>query len=350
MNIISASRRTDIPAFYGDWFMSRIREGAAGFINPFGGQRYTASLLPQDVLFIVFWSKNFGPFLKHLDELDALGYRFYFQFTITGNPKIFEENTPQTEQAIEVARRLTERYSPEHVVWRFDPIVFSAITTPDQIRETFTKLVKAMEGATQRCVFSYVQHYGKVRRNFESLHNEHGIIFRADPEDKGKSAHSRALEFDLTKDEKRAFACELAGIAAEHGINLYTCCGDYLISNSCGSVPLIQKAHCVDGELIARLAGGDRAGSLKIKPTRKECGCYESRDIGAYDCCPHGCRYCYANVNKEKAISNYERLAQNTGLFSMNVDVGREEFPVENPDVVRRENDVIRNAQLDFND
>ncbi|MFA6450291.1 MAG: DUF1848 domain-containing protein [bacterium] len=324
-NIISASRRTDIPAFYGDWFMNRIREGAAGFVNPFGGQRYNVSLRPEDVIFIVFWSKNFEPFLKHLDELDERGYKFYFQFTITGLPKVFEENTPMAAQAVETSRLLADRYSPDHVLWRFDPIIFTSITSPAETLERFVELAGAMEGVTRRCYFSYVQFYGKVRRNFEEIYSKRGITFRADPDEERKRTESKAFTYDLTRGEKIAFARELSVHAAGRGIDMHTCCGDYLLNGGGDGGPSIYKAHCVDGELIERLTGG--VCGAPLKPTREECGCYESRDIGAYNTCPHGCHFCYANVNKEMAAKNFELLSARVAAFSMNYEIAREEFP-----------------------
>ncbi len=131
-NIISISRRTDIPAFYSDWLMHRLRRGRAGYLNPFGGKKCAVSLLPEDVLFIVFWSKNYQPLLQHLDELDRMGYKFYFHFSITGQPKQLEVNTIPWEKAVEQAQQLSQRYSSQHVLWRFDPIVLSSVTYVDQ--------------------------------------------------------------------------------------------------------------------------------------------------------------------------------------------------------------------------
>jgi len=124
--IISVSRRTDIPAFYGDWFMNRLKEGFAGVVNPFGGQKYIVSLKPEDVRCFVFWSKNFTPFFENLKVIESLGYKFYFNYTVTGLPNIFERNLDK-ESAVETLKQLSRIYSPRHINWRFDPIIISNI-------------------------------------------------------------------------------------------------------------------------------------------------------------------------------------------------------------------------------
>jgi hypothetical protein len=325
--IISVSRRTDIPAFYPDWLMARIRDGAAGYLNPFGGRKFTVSLRPEDVLFIVFWSKNYKPLIRHLDELDERGFKFCFHFTITGLPRELERGTPSWQSTVEQAHDLARRYSPRHVLWRFDPIVLSSITPAARVCDTFVDIARRIEGATERCYFSYVQYYGKVLRGFERIHAQDGVRFRVDSESRDAVLSSKARTpdayvFDLTQQERLAFALELAEIANGLGISLHTCCGDYLIRDE---APRIHKAHCVDGDLIAELLGADVSG--KLNPTRDECGCWASRDIGAYDTCPHGCMYCYANTNKEKALAEYRRIIDEPASFALGCPAARSEFP-----------------------
>ncbi|MCZ7356334.1 MAG: DUF1848 domain-containing protein [Candidatus Methanoperedens sp.] len=277
--IISVSRRTDIPAFYGDWFMNRLKEGFAGYVNPFGGQKYTVSLKPEDVSCFVFWSKNFKPFIEKLKVIEDLGYKFYFNYTITGLPKIFECN--EKEIAIEALKELSNSYSTKHINWRYDPIIISEITDYDFHIRNFENIASVLEGHVERCIISYVFRYGKVKRNFEKLRSESGINV-TDPDNSSRIK----------------LANEFADIAARHGITMFSCCGDYLLGHK------IAKAHCVDGKLIEELfyEDGFRYGE---RPTRKECGCTESVDIGAYDTCPHGCIYCYANTNKKVAEARF---------------------------------------------
>ncbi len=319
-----------MPAFYGEWFMNRVRAGEAGYVNPYGGRKCAVSLRPEDTGFFVFWSKNFRPFLKYLDELDDMGFAFYFQFTITGHPALFEADVPPWRAAAETARELATRYSPEHVIWRFDPIIFSSITPPDYVETAFASIAASVAGATRRCFISYVDYYGKVQKNFESLAAETNVVFNVDAglEEKmiARSSDSRgAFTFDLTKEQQVDFASRLAAIANQYDIQVYSCCEDFLTEY----VTAIRKGHCVDAGLIAQLTDGEIAG-LKPRPTREGCGCYESRDIGAYDTCPHGCVYCYANVNKRISAEKYAATLADSHSFALGRSSPRNEFPVLN--------------------
>ena len=279
--IISVSRRTDIPAFYGQWFMRRIREGFAGVVAPYGGKRYLVSLAPQDVDCLVFWSKDFTPFVPHLDTLDRLGYRFYFNYTLTALPAVLETNVDKAA-ALKTLKYLSERYSPRHINWRFDPIVLSSITGEDFYLDAFERLAAQLSGRVERCYFSFVTDYEKVKRNLLPLLTDKGVsLLQPHPQ------------------EKIALADRLAVIADRYGIRMYSCCGDLLVS------PRIHKARCIDGGIIEQLFFPQGFQS-KEKPTRKECGCTESIDIGTYDTCPHGCLYCYANADKATARRAFE--------------------------------------------
>lgn len=282
MKIISVSRRTDIPAFYGDWFMNRLKEGFAGYVNPFGGQKYILSLKPEDVTCFVFWSKNYTPFLDNLKIIENMGHKFYFNYTITGLPNIFECNLVNKEIAIDSLKKLSGLYTPKHINWRYDPIIISDITDYDFHIKNFENIAQELEGYVERCYFSYAIQYGKVKRNFEKFEHENCLKI-----------------IDPDRDLRIKLANNLADIAAGYGIKMLTCCGDYLLSHK------ISKAHCVDGQIIEELfyKNGFEFGE---KPTRKECGCTDSADIGTYDTCPHGCIYCYANINKKIAYDRYE--------------------------------------------
>ncbi len=279
--IISVSRRTDVPAFYGRWFMERVREGFVGVVHPFGGNRYVVSLKPEDVACLVFWSKDFTPFVEHLETLDRLGYRFYFNYTVTGAPAIFESHVNRTV-AVETLKLLSRRCSPKHINWRFDPIVLSSVRDEEFYLREFGRLARELEGLVERCYFSFVMPYRKVDRNFRELEQTQGV--RIDHADES---------------ERIELAGRLASIAESHGIQMYSCCGQYLVGDR------IQKAHCIDGSLIEELFHPE--GLLwSDKPTRPGCGCTESLDIGTYDTCPHGCVYCYANANKAVARRAFE--------------------------------------------
>lgn len=279
--IISVSRRTDIPAFYGDWFMRRLQEGFAGIVNPFSGKRYIVSLSPQDVICFVFWSKNFSPFIENLKHVENLGYKFYFNYTVTDLPEIFE-NDVDKEKAIEALKQLSRMYSLAHINWRFDPIILTNAYDRDFYLRAFEKLASEFAGYVERCYFSFVTKYNKVIRNFQELERTKGIGIK-----------------ECSDDFKIGLANDLAAIAARYEIRMFSCCGEYLVNAN------IEKAHCIDGGIIQDLFFPEGL-SYKDKPTRKECGCTASTDIGTYDTCPHGCVYCYANMNKQKARKAFD--------------------------------------------
>ncbi len=277
--IVSVSRRTDIPAFYGDWFMCRVREGFAGVVNPFGGRKYLVSLRPEDVTCFVLWSKDLTPFLAHLKTLDKTGYNFYFNYTVTGLPSVFESGLDK-DSALKTLKLLSRTYSPAHINWRFDPIIPCSICDNDHFLSAFTQLARELEGLVERCYFSFVTEYGRVKRNFEQLRRETGITIT-----------------EVSEQQKIDLANQIADIAGQHGIEMYSCCGEYLLGEK------IKKAHCVDGAIIERLFYPEGL-PYKERPTRDQCGCTESSDIGAYNTCPHGCIYCYANANKTSASAS----------------------------------------------
>ncbi|MHC4640911.1 MAG: DUF1848 domain-containing protein [Planctomycetota bacterium] len=296
--IISVSRRTDIPAFYRDWFMNRIKDGYVGVVHPFGGQKYIVSLKPEDVVCFMFWSKNFTPFLENLKKMETMGYKFYFNYTVTGLPSVFENNV-EKQAAIETLKQLSKTYSPKHINWRFDPIVISSICDRDFYIRAFEELASEFAGYVERCYFSFVVKYGKVIRNFAEFEKSHSLKI-----------------FDCTSDFKIDLANELAAIAARYGIRMFSCCGDYLVNDN------VKKAHCIDGSIIEDLFF-PKGFPYKHKPTRAECGCTESIDIGTYDTCPHSCVYCYANTNKGracKAFRNHDKTSAFLGYTKIQSD------------------------------
>jgi hypothetical protein len=279
MNIISASRRTDIPAFYMPWFMHRLRVGTADYVNPFGGQTCSVSLRPEDVHSIVFWSKYYGRLVPFIDELQQRGYGFYCHYTITGAPRKLEPHVPEWQQAVQAFKDVVERTSPRHVQWRFDPIVFTDELQSEFYLGRFRQLAETLAGSTLRCYFSFASYYGKVEKQLQQA----GIQYCDPP-----------LEV------KQALVGQMADIASGCGITLYACCQDALVDDR------VQKAHCVDGDLLAELFP-DRPLDAQPRPTREQCGCVASRDIGMYDTCPFGCAYCYANQSRQIALARFRK-------------------------------------------
>ncbi len=283
MKIISASRRTDIPAFYGDWFMNRIAEGFAGYINPFNNKKNIVSLKKMDVASIVLWSKNFTPFTNNALTLKDNGYTLFFNYTITGLPEIFEPHSPSESESVDSIKYLSSIFSPDCINWRYDPILISGITGIDYHIDKFTKLCRSLSGSVKRCYISFPTNYGKVERSFKDFSIRTGIYI---------------VDFEIP--ERINLAKRLSIIAESFNIQLFSCCGDYLISD------IIKKGHCIDGSILSSISDKDLS-RFKARPTRKECGCTESTDIGIYDSCPHGCVYCYANSNIVKASSFHEK-------------------------------------------
>ena len=298
MKLVSASRRTDIPAFYGEWFMNRVKAGFVLTENPFNGKLYAVSLRPKDVAGFVFWSKNYEPFLPFLPALKDMGYGFYFHYTITGLPSLFEPSVPPAERTLRSFATLADQTSSEHVFWRYDPIVLSDVTNQTYHFRRFQTLARALEGKTRRCYVSFPTLYAKVKRRFDALLQREKIRV-TDP----------ALE------AKTELIGRLAEIAATSGITLYSCCAENLVGGN------VHKAHCVDADTMGRLYPDKRTEARK-NPSRKECGCSDSKDIGAYNSCPHGCLYCYANVRPEFAANALRTHDPSQELLSMRNRIG----------------------------
>jgi hypothetical protein len=274
--IISASRRTDIPAFYSDWLLGRLRQGYALVRNPFNPRQVSrVSLEPSVVDCLVFWTKNPAPLLSRLAEIEQIGHRFVFQFTLTACDRSLEPHLPALAERLAVFRRLAERIGPERVLWRFDPIVFTRNQGPEEVLRQFADLAAQLHSSTRQCTVSFLSLYRKCRRNLQ------GIELVCPDEA-----------------EKVLFARRLAAIAGEHGISLKACCDGFL-HNRCG----IEAARCIDDRLLAEILG-QPVMIAKDKGQRSGCNCAVSVDIGAYNTCPHGCRYCYANVSERAVAAN----------------------------------------------
>lgn len=275
--IISASYRTDIPAFYGDWFRRRLQAGSVQVQNPYNARQVsTLALTPEAVDGFVFWTRNVQPFLPVLEEVAARGFPFIVQHTVLGYPRSLDRAVVAPERAVAALHRVAERFGPATVVWRYDPVLFSDLTPPAWHQDTFGRLAESLRGATDEAVVSFTQVYRKTARNMAAAAERHGFAW-TDPAD----------------DAKRALLTALAGHAEAAGLRLALCGQPHLL------VPAVAEAACVDAGRLARVAG--RPLRAAARPHRKTCACAESRDIGAYDSCPHGCAYCYAVRDPEAA-------------------------------------------------
>jgi len=272
--IVSASYRTDIPAFYADWFRARLAAGWCRVANPYGGPAATVRLDTADGF--VFWTRNAAPFMAALDDVAARAIPFVVQFTITGYPRAIDAATVHADRAVAQVRALAGRFGPRAVVWRYDPIVATALTPPAWHVANFARLAAALAGATDEAVVSFAQLYRKTRRNLGTAAARGG--FAVD---------------DPPAPAKRDLLSALVPITADHGMALTVCTQPDLV------VPGAAPARCIDAERLSAVAG--RVVVARRKGNRAGCACYESRDIGAYDTCPHGCAYCYAVHSRDKA-------------------------------------------------
>lgn len=270
--ILSASRRTDIPAFYGDWFMNRVRAGWCAVPNPFNAKQVSRiDLVPGDRVF-VFWTRWAAPFLRHLDELTDRGYPYYFLYTLVDYPRPLEPHAPACERSLEVFLRLSDRLGPDRVIWRYDPIVLSDAMDADFHRERFARIARRLRGATRRVAISVMDHYPKMRGRLRDL------------------AQARPQLAPRTFDARRdgTLIRDLATMAGEHDIEIQSC-AEEIDLRPWG----VKPGQCIDDRLIRRLFAL-AAPTRKDKGQRPVCGCVESRDIGMYDSCTFGCLYCYA--------------------------------------------------------
>jgi hypothetical protein len=301
--IISASRRTDIPAFYTHWFINRIRAGYCIVPNPFDARQTSQiSLLPEDVDGFVFWTRNPRPLFRYLDELDARGYRYYFQYTLMDNPRLLDEHNPPTAAALETFHQLAERIGPERLVWRYDPIVLSSLTPPDFHRRIYERLAESLRGSTMRSVISLLDMYGKIRKRMAGLVAQGVELIPLQPVvDPLTVEPSRLPVRTAMPDWLASLLRDLSEIARANEMEIVSC-AEELDLRPYG----IQPGKCIDDGLVERVFGL-QVSHTKDAGQRKTCGCVQSKDIGMYDSCLLGCRYCYATSSFERARQNYLR-------------------------------------------
>lgn len=263
--IISASRRTDIPSYYSEWFLKRVNEGFVYVRNPMNyNQISKISLSRADVECIVFWTKNPHPMMKHLEVLDS--YNYYFQFTLTSYDSSIERNLPLKKNLVPVFKALAEKIGKERVIWRYDPVLLSEEVDIYKHLNHFELLAGKLKDSTTKCVFSFLDVYPKIQKRIKAA---------------GLNAPSTEQAHILAKG--------FSEICRSHGLDIATCT-ETLDLSALG----IKTNKCIDGELIRNVFGLS-GNVLKDPNQRMECGCVKSIDIGSYNTCKHGCVYCYAN-------------------------------------------------------
>lgn len=286
--IISASRRTDIPAYYADWFMACIRAGFCDVPNPYHpGQVTRVDLRPEAVDAIVLWTRNPAPLIPHLQELDDLGYRYYFQYTLMDNPRPLEPNAPVTDASLKTFARLAKRIGPQRLIWRYDPIVFSQTMDHTFHRTTYERLATSLRGCTMHSVISILDWYRKAERRFSGL-EEMGLAPLREEHEIQTQIHS--------------LLPQVMSIARENGMEITSCAEEYDLS-----IYGVRPGKCVDDDLIRDVLGV-QLDLGKDPNQRHACLCRVSKDIGSYDTCLSGCVYCYATRDFGLAHEHYAMI------------------------------------------
>jgi DNA repair photolyase len=306
--IISASRATDIPAFYSDWLMQRLKAGYVKWINPFNQQAQYITFAKTRV--IVFWTKNAQPLIKHLPVLDQMGINYYFTFTVNDyEAEGLEPNLPKLSARMQTFRQLAKEIGKKKVIWRFDPLILGRGLTVEQLLEKVRKVGEELHPFTEKLVISFadIALYKRVQRNLIS------------------GGFTDYLEFDQPK--MRAIAAGLQELNRKWGLQIATC-GEEVDLMAYG----ITQNKCIDDQLMSELfphdqvlmnflgyetaqpslfpsttETGRRTINLKDKGQRQACGCIVSKDIGQYNTCMHLCKYCYANYSEKMVRRNYQQ-------------------------------------------
>lgn len=273
--IINTGGRTDTVQYYSKWLLNRFREGFVYSRNPFYPNKVTRyELTPDKVDCVVFCSKNYEPILENLKEITDK-FNTYFHYTITAYDKDIEPNVPAIDKSIETLLKLESITGKNRIAWRYDPVLLVGKYTIDYHLETFESMSKALSGHIDRCIFSFVEMYKKLSVNMPELKA-------------------------ISENDKIILARGLGEIAQKYNIYLQTCAtsDDYERFG-------IHPSGCMTLDILGK-ANGVKFKKLKHNGMRKNCNCIETRDIGWYDTCPNGCKYCYANSTPQKALENFK--------------------------------------------
>jgi hypothetical protein len=273
--ILSVSRRTDIPAFFSDWFYNRVKSGYVYVRNPFNIHQVSKIIInPEVVDCIVFWTKNPKYFNKSLNILDK--YCYYFQYTITGYGNKLEPNVPDLQNSINCFIDLSKKIGSKRIIWRYDPIIITDEININYHINHFENIAKLLSTYTKKCVISFVDFYKKSINNLAQI-----------------------KYYELSKSQIIFLVYKLKEICDKYCITLVSCAEEIDLTNQ-GVLP----GKCIDDKLIKEVFGFSM-NVQKDKNQRAECGCIASVDIGAYNSCLHGCLYCYANYNMIRVKENY---------------------------------------------
>jgi DNA repair photolyase len=282
--VISVSRRTDIPNYYSDWFIKRVQEGFVEVKNPMYPERKSSiDLSVEAVDCFVFWTKNPKNMLKHLDALSQ--YHYYFQFTLNGYGADIEPGIPDKEDVISTFKALSEKIGSEKVIWRYDPIFINDTYSIKYHTDKFTELATELKGFTNTVVISFIDLYGHAERNMLPFNLK-----------------------DISVKDMHYIASEFVKIASENGMKVVSCAEKIDLKEDG-----VEHGCCIDQYLIEKIIGYQLKGG-KDRNQRPECGCFKSRDIGVYNTCLNGCKYCYANYSSgsvKQNINHYDINSKN---------------------------------------
>lgn len=290
MAVLSVSRRTDIPTYFSEWFLNRLEAGEVytrnNLYNPNAVSHIT--FRKEDIDCIVFWTKNPIPMLNKLDRLR--GYRYYFQFTLTGYGEDMEAGLPDKERLIEAFRTLAlAQGSNRKVIWRYDPIVFTSTYTMEWHIKTFELIARMLAGFTDRCVISFLNTYDFVRDNMSK-----GRIFAQ----------------NKSKEQLLEFCKQLSEIANRHGMKIYSCAEEISLEEAG-----IEHGACIDQKYIEERITGYPLKGGKDKGQRTACRCMSSVDFGRYNTCKNGCRYCYACKNTSQIDNLFAQYDEHSPIL-----------------------------------
>ena len=318
--IISASRSTDIPAFYSKWFFNRLEKGYCTWYNPFNQKKSYISF--KNCRVVVFWTKNPAPIIPYLHKLDERGIHYYFQVTLNDyEQEGYEPNVPSVDKRVETFKHLSEMIGKEKVIWRFDPLVITPSITPKEMIKRIWNVGNKLKGYTDKLVFSFidVKAYRKVQNNLL----KETETFTKENVDSAEGSYEQRIDIVKGLQEMRdtwhrqGWNIDMATCAEDIDLELYG----------------IQHNRCIDGELMKRIFSDDeelvyylhtlkwpernlfgelppipeKEKNVKDVGQRKICGCMVSKDIGMYNTCRHFCIYCYANTSKELVLKNAQK-------------------------------------------
>lgn len=278
--LISVSRRTDILAFYTDWFLKILKSGFVIIENPFNHQKTLLKLTPENVLGFIFWSRYPAGIKKVIQLIDSsFGPNHYINLTINDYPKELEPRKPKLDKVLFLVDFLLDKYGDSYIKWRFDPIIISNFTPKDFIYDKFYFICKQLQGKVKTCITSFVDFYPKVKKRLTKKTNIKVV--------------------DLSFEEQLEIIDTLRNIAKNFGIEIKLCC-ERKLSKKLG----IEPAMCVNPFQFSNY----QWENIKMAPTRKDCTCYKSFDVGFYNSCLFDCIYCYSNLSYSNSLKKFFSL------------------------------------------